>query len=91
MLRGAPGLPQLIRAGEHKPLRIFLQDGTNDTALPWAPEWGSGAERQKDLIAALKEKGYQYQYVLGQGSHNSAQAAAIFPDAMRWLWRDYPR
>jgi len=91
VLRGVPGLPQLLRGSEHKPLRIFLQDGTNDVAFPFAPEWGSRAERHTDLVAALKDKGYEFQYVLGEGSHSPAQAASIFPEAMRWLWRDYPR
>jgi enterochelin esterase family protein len=91
VLRGVPGLPKLVRASARKPLRIFLQDGTNDIALPFAPEWGSGAERHKDLVAALKDERYEYQYVLGEGSHSAAHAASIFPEAMRWLWRDYPR
>jgi enterochelin esterase-like enzyme len=90
VLRGVPGLPQLVRVSEHKPLRIFLQDGTHDIAFPFAPEWGSAAERHKDLVLALKDKGYDYQYVLGEGSHSPAHAASIFPEVMRWLWRDYP-
>ena len=24
------------------------------------------------------------------GSHNGKQATMLFPDAMRWLWRDWP-
>jgi len=26
----------------------------------------------------------------GAGTHNGKQAEAVFPDAMRWLWRDWP-
>ncbi len=28
--------------------------------------------------------------VLGDEGHNMKQGAAIMPDALRWLWRDYP-
>ena len=29
-------------------------------------------------------------HVWGAGTHNGSQAASVFPDAIRWLWRDYP-
>jgi enterochelin esterase-like enzyme len=86
-LRGKTGLPPQVRQSERKPIRIFLQDGVNDSTLP---EWGAGAERNRELVAALKDKGYDYQYVFGEGTHTGAHAASIFPEAMRWLWRDYP-
>jgi enterochelin esterase family protein len=88
VLRGEKGLPQLVRANEQKPLRIVFQDGAQDKS---SPEWGVGAARHKDIVAALKAKGYDYKYVLGKGGHDGTQAGAIFPHVMRWLWRDYPR
>jgi enterochelin esterase-like enzyme len=88
MLHGKTGLPPQVRQSERKAIRIFLQDGSNDSSYP---EWGTGAERNRELVAALKDKGYDYQYVFGEGTHSAAHAAAIFPEAMRWLWRDYPR
>ncbi len=39
--------------------------------------------------AALQFKEYDYKFVLGDGEHNLHHAAAISPDTMRWLWRDY--
>jgi sugar lactone lactonase YvrE len=27
----------------------------------------------------------------GEGGHNGNQGTAIFPDAMRWLWKDWPK
>lgn len=27
--------------------------------------------------------------VMGEGTHSARCGAAIFPDALRWLWRDY--
>ena len=32
-----------------------------------------------------------HQFVFGEGTHNSNQASLIFPDTMRWLWRDTKR
>jgi sugar lactone lactonase YvrE len=29
--------------------------------------------------------------VIGEEGHNMKQGAAIMPDALRWLWRDYPK
>jgi len=31
------------------------------------------------------------QHAWGDGAHTGKHAAAIFPDAMRWLWKDWPR
>ncbi len=42
------------------------------------------------LAAALEEKGYDVNYVWGIGVHGSKQGGAIFPEMMRWLWRDHP-
>jgi enterochelin esterase-like enzyme len=88
VLRGGTGLPELVRRGPKEPIRAFLQDGAKDAS---APEWGYGPNRQKDLVAVLHDKGYDYQYAFGEGTHNPAHEASILPDALRWLWRDYPR
>ena len=88
LVRGVVGLPPRVQEGKLEPIRIFFQDGSNDTS---GPEWGVGAQRSQDLLAALKNRGYDYRFVLGEGTHNPAHAASIFPEAMRWLWRDYPR
>jgi hypothetical protein len=39
-------------------------------------------------MQALTEKGYDVTYTWGIGKHGSKQGGAIFPDMMRWLWRD---
>jgi enterochelin esterase-like enzyme len=86
--RGAPGYPQLVRESERKPLRLFFQDGSLDKSRP---EFGVGEERHRDLLMVLKDKGYDYEFVFGEGTHSPAHAASILPQAMRWLWRNYPR
>jgi hypothetical protein len=39
----------------------------------------------------MAEKDYDYKYVFGEGSHNGNHGDTIFPDTVRWLWRDYPK
>ena len=85
-LRGGHNYPSLIRKMEPKPLRIFMQDGTNDQDI-YSGSWYIG---NTDVAAGLKFAGYDYKFVTGDGSHSGRQAQAIFPDALRWLWRDYP-
>ncbi len=85
-LRGGHHFPSLIRKMEPKPLRVFMQDGTNDQDI-YSGSWFIG---NSDVAAGLKFAGYDYKFVTGDGSHSGRQAQAIFPDALRWLWRDYP-
>jgi len=35
--------------------------------------------------------GYEVEHVWGEGGHNGKQATAVFPDAIRWLWKDWPQ
>ena len=66
---------------------MFLQDGINDSlggkfrGLNWP-------EGNRAMSAALAFRGYDYQLVMGEGTHSGRHGAAIFPDALRWLWRD---
>jgi hypothetical protein len=43
------------------------------------------------MAAALKFSGYDYKFVMGDGAHNGKHGGSIFPDMLRWLWRDYPK
>jgi gluconolactonase len=85
-LRGGNQFPVLIRKTEPKPIRIFLQDGSNDLNNYTGSWWIAN----QDMNAALEYAGYDVTHVWGDGEHNSRHATAIFPDALRWLWRDYP-
>jgi sugar lactone lactonase YvrE/enterochelin esterase-like enzyme len=85
-LRGGNEFPVLIRKTEPKPLRVFLQDGSNDQNN----YTGSWFVANQDMNAALEFAGYDVRHDWGDGAHNSAHATAIFPDALRWLWRDWP-
>lgn len=86
-LRGADRYPSLIRKYEPKPLRIFLQDGSNDLNI-YAGDWWKANETME---RALQFSGYEVNHVWGEGAHNGQHGTAIFPQAMRWLWKDYPK
>ena len=42
------------------------------------------------LVAVGAAKGYDLNYTWGIGNHGQKQGGAIFPEMMRWLWRDQP-
>ena len=86
-LRGAERYPTLIRKYEPKPLRIFLQDGTNDLNI-YAGDWWKANETME---RALTFSGYEVNHVWGEDGHNGNQGTSIFPQAMRWLWKDWPK
>jgi len=85
-IRGGNVFPDLVRKSEKKPIRVFQQDGKNDIVN----QFGSWPEANRAMNAALEEKGYDHKFVVGEGTHNGRHGAAIFPDVMRWMWRDWP-
>jgi gluconolactonase len=88
-MRGGEQYYVLVRKTEPKPLRIFMQDGVHDE-WPGGPEMGDWWMSNQTMNRALEFAGYDVRHVWGAGSHNGSQATLLFPDAMRWLWRDYP-
>ena len=85
-LRGGHEFPVLIRKTEPRPIRVFLQDGSNDLDNYTGSWWIAN----QDMLAALQYAGYDVRHVWGDGAHNARHATAIFPDALQWLWRDFP-
>ena len=86
-MRGGNEYPALVRKTEPKPLRIFLQDGMNDA---WNPLFGSWWEQNQLMESALDFAGYELNFKWGRGKHSGMDATLVFPDAMRWMWKDYP-
>jgi len=82
-IRGGDVYPGLIRKTAHKPIRVFLQDGSGDLDN----RHGNWPLANQQMAAALKFAGYDYQFVYGDGGHNGKHGGAILPDALRWLWR----
>jgi len=85
-LRGGDGLSVLVRKTEPKPIRFFLQDGRNDLNN----YTGSWFLANQDMLSALDYAGYDVRHEWGDGEHNSRHATALFPEALAWLWRDWP-
>ena len=75
-----------LTRGNPKPIRVFLQDGANDINI-FEGDW-TLANILMD--SALKFARYDYRFELGTGGHDLRQAGEIFPDTLRWIWRDYP-
>jgi sugar lactone lactonase YvrE/enterochelin esterase-like enzyme len=85
-LRGGDHFIDLIRTMEPKPIRVFLQDGSNDLNIYSGSWWMANQAMAKSLEYA----GYDVTFVSGTEGHNSRHGSAILPYALRWLWRGYP-
>lgn len=86
-LRGGDEIATLIRKTEPKPLRVFLQDGAADQNI-YSGNWYLA---NQEIYSALQYAGYESTFVVGTEGHNSKHGGAILPDALRWLWKDYPK
>jgi len=87
-LRGGHQLAPLVRVCEPKPLRVFLQSGANDLRV-FAGDWWTA---NLEMCAALEYAGYEVQHVWAEhAGHDEFHGSMVFPDALRWAWRDYPR
>jgi sugar lactone lactonase YvrE/predicted alpha/beta superfamily hydrolase len=88
-MRGGEQIYVQVRKTEPKPIRIFMVDGANDG-------WGGGREMGDWWMAnltmerALAYAGYDVNHVWGDNAHNASLATQVFPQAVRWLFRDYP-
>ena len=82
-IRGGHVYPALVRSTPAKPIRVFLQDGSNDLDNQHGNWWLANLE----MDAALKFKQYDYKFVGGTGKHSGKHGGAILPDSLRWLWR----
>lgn len=96
MQPGGDLYPGLIRKNAIRPMRIFLQDGSNDLDN----EHGNWFLANQQMLLALQwananaddlgEKGARYdvKYVWGDGGHSDQHGGVLLPDILRWIWRD---
>lgn len=83
-LRGGNVYPSLVRKTEPKPIRVYMADTGGDVdniagSWPWA---------NKQMASALTYMGYDVRFDWAEGyAHNADFGGALFPDAMKWLWR----
>ena len=73
----------------------FLANQQMEAALKYANRTadeaaGNGEGRGGRGGAAATKDRYDVKTVWGEGAHNGKHGGAIFPDTMRWLWRDHP-
>ena len=93
-IRGGNAYPDIILKSPKKPLRVFLVDGRNDNrglradgTYDQTRDWFYQNVRMQQ---ALTEKGYDVNYTWGIQRHGQKMLQTVFPDMMRWLWRDQP-
>jgi enterochelin esterase family protein len=85
-IRGGDVYPGLVRKTAHKPIRVFLQDGSKDLDNA-AGNWPLANQQ---MAAALKFAKYDYRFEYGDGAHDGKHGGAILPESLRWLWNDTP-
>jgi enterochelin esterase-like enzyme len=82
-IRGGHVIPFLIRKTPRKPIRIYLQAGSNDLDC----DWGNWALANLQMAAALQFMEYEYHLEYGDGVHSCKHGGAIMPESLVWLWR----
>jgi enterochelin esterase family protein len=91
---GGQDYPALIRRSDILPLRIFLQDGSNDLDNEWGHWYLANQQMVKAFgyaNRAADERGdtgprYAVWPVWTDGGHSDDDGGALLPDALRWLW-----
>ncbi len=83
---GGQDYPEKVLREEHRNLRVWLQDGSNDQENNRYGSWPLANIR---LANALKLKAYDFHFSFGVGPHSPGEGGAEFPEEMIWLWRDY--
>ena len=95
LVPGGDLYPGLIRKSPLRPMKLFLQDGSNDlnnehgnwflanqqmlSALEWA-----NAEADRKQTPGPR---YTVKHVWGDGAHSDQHGGALLPDILRWLWQ----
>jgi enterochelin esterase family protein len=94
MVLGGDIYPGLIRKSPIRPLKIFLQDGSNDIDN----EHGNWFLANQQMLAALlwanknaDEKNingvrYEVKHIWGDGDHSDKHGGVLLPNILRWFW-----
>jgi enterochelin esterase-like enzyme len=82
----------LVPQSDPKPLRIWMEVGQNDNgSINTAADLHNWVIANERMAAALKAKGYHYQFVYAEGAGHVDRrvVAQTLPQALEWLWQDY--
>lgn len=88
--------PGLIRKSQIRPIKIFLQDGSNDLDNEHGNWFLANQQMLASLLWAnrhadeLSDTGprYKVNHVWGDGSHNDQHGGTLMPDILRWFWKN---
>ena len=83
-IRGGHNYPSMIRKQDHKDIKVFLQDGSDDLNNQYGDWWLANLQME----SALKYKGYDFKFEKGSGGHSGIHGGAILPESLSWLWSD---
>lgn len=83
-IRGGNKFPELVLAEPKKDIRVYSQDGSHDLTN----QYGVWPEANQKMADAWKAKGYDYQFIMGEGTHDGRHGGMLMPEALKWLWRD---
>ncbi len=81
-IRGGNAYPELVRGEAKKPIRVFLYDGSNDLINPFGDWW----KANHAMDAALREKGYDVEFLKDNGFHSYQSCGRVLPQSLRATW-----
>ena len=89
-LRGPARRPRLPDAGAQDRAQGLARLPAGRLGRPQHLRRRLVARQPGDALARFEFAGYDVKHVWGDGAHDGKHGGAILPDALRWLWRDYP-
>jgi enterochelin esterase family protein len=83
----------LIPMSEPKPLRVWLEAGSNDngagSSAAGLHNWVLANQNMAKVLAA-KHYHYRFEFAKGAGHVDQKAVSQTLPEALVWLWRGYP-
>lgn len=96
IIPGGNMYPAMIRRSPIRPIKMFMQDGSNDLDNVWGDWFLSNLQMVKALNFAnanadrreIEGPRYEVTHVWTDGKHSDADGGVLLPDALRWLWAE---
>jgi enterochelin esterase family protein len=94
MVPGGDLYPTLIRKNPIKPIRIYLQDGSNDLSN----EHGNWFLANQQMLSAFEYANakadkdgklgarYEVRHFWGDGGHSDQHGGVLLPEILQWIW-----